>query len=263
MEVVIVADAATIGELAADAVVALLGRKPTAVLGLATGSSPLVVYAELIRRYDAGEVSFARSRGFLLDEYVGLPAEHPQRYRSVIRRELEERVDFPAGAIAGPDAEPLYAEDLPAVCADYERAITDAGGVDLQLLGVGSDGHVAFNEPGSSLSSRTRIKTLTARTRADNERFFEPPDEVPHHVLTQGLGTILDARHVVLIARGSGKASAVHQLVEGPVSAFCPASVLQLHPHATVLLDDDAASQLRLADYYRETYANKPDWQGL
>ena len=185
MEIVIVPDAATIGELAADAVVALLARKPTAVLGLATGSSPLVVYAELIRRYDAGEVSFARSRGFLLDEYVGLPAEHPQRYRSVIRRELEERVDFPADAIAGPDG---LADDLPAVCADYERAITDAGGVDLQLLGVGSDGHVAFNEPGSSLSSRTRIKTLTARTRADNERFFEPPDEVPHHVLTQGLG---------------------------------------------------------------------------
>ena len=260
MEVVIVPDAATIGELAADAVVSLLGRKPTAVLGLATGSSPLVVYAELVRRHAAGEVSFARSRGFLLDEYVGLPAGHPQRYRSVIRRALEEQVDFPADAIAGPDG---LAADLPAVCAGYERAISQAGGVDLQLLGVGSDGHVAFNEPGSSLSSRTRIKTLTARTRADNERFFESPDEVPHHVLTQGLGTILEARHLVLIARGAGKAPAVHQLVEGPVSAFCPASVLQLHPHATVLLDEDAASQLRLADYYRETFANKPHWQGL
>ena len=259
MEVVIV-PADTIGALAADAVVALLTGKPTAVLGLATGSSPLSVYAELIRRHQAGEVSFARSRGFLLDEYVGLPAEHPQRYRSVIRRELEEHVDFPPGAIAGPDG---LADDLPAVCAAYERAIADAGGVDLQLLGVGSDGHVAFNEPGSSLSSRTRIKTLTARTRADNERFFEPPDEVPHHVLTQGLGTILEARHLVLIAQGAGKAAAVHDLVEGPVSASCPASVLQLHPHATVLLDDDAASQLQLADYYRETYANKPTWQGL
>jgi glucosamine-6-phosphate deaminase len=181
MEVVIVPDAATIGALAADAVVALLRREPTAVLGLATGSSPLVVYAELIRRYESGEVSFAHSRGFLLDEYVGLPAEHPQRYRSVIRRELEERVDFPPDAIAGPDG---LADDLPAVCADYERAIADAGGVDLQLLGVGSDGHLAFNEPGSSLSSRTRIKTLTARTREDNARFFDSPDQVPHHVLT-------------------------------------------------------------------------------
>jgi glucosamine-6-phosphate deaminase len=260
MEVVIVPDAATIGDLAADAVVALLARTPTAVLGLATGSSPLVVYAELIRRYDAGQVSFARSRGFLLDEYVGLPADHPQRYRSVIHRELEEHVDFAADAITGPDG---LAADLPAVCAAYEQAITDAGGVDLQLLGVGSDGHVAFTAPGSSLRARTRLKTLTASTRADNERFFEPPDEVPHHVLTQGLGTILEARHLVLIARGAGKASAVQQLVEGPVSAFCPASVLQLHPHATVLLDDDAAGQLRLAEYYRETYANKPDWQGL
>ena len=260
MEVVIVPDADTIGSLVADAVVALVRRKPTAVLGLATGSSPLVVYAELARRHEAGEVSFARSRGFLLDEYVGLPAEHPQRYRSVIRRELEEHVDFPPGAIAGPDG---LADDLPAVCAAYERAIADAGGVDLQLLGVGSDGHVAFNEPGSSLSSRTRIKTLTARTREDNARFFDSADEVPHHVLTQGLGTILEARHLVLIAQGAGKAAAVHDLVEGPVSASCPASVLQLHPHVTVLLDDAAAGRLRLAAYYRETYADKPAWQGL
>ena len=260
MEVVIVPDAGAIGRLAADAVVALVRRTPTAVLGLATGSSPLVVYAELARRHDAGEVSFARSRGFLLDEYVGLPAEHPQLYRSVIRRELEEHVDFAPGAIAGPDG---LADDLPATCAEYERAIADAGGVDLQLLGVGTDGHLAFNEPGSSLSSRTRIKTLTARTREDNARFFDSPDEVPHHVLTQGLGTILDARHLVLIAQGAGKAPAVHRLVEGPVSASCPASVLQLHPHATVLLDDAAAGELQLADYYRETYAAKPSWQGL
>ena len=260
MEVVIVPDADTIGSLVADAVVALVRRKPTAVLGLATGSSPLVVYAELARRHEAGEVSFARSRGFLLDEYVGLPAEHPQRYRSVIRRELEEHVDFPPGAIAGPDG---LADDLPAVCAAYERAIADAGGVDLQLLGVGSDGHVAFNEPGSSLSSRTRIKTLTARTREDNARFFDSADEVPHHVLTQGLGTILEARHLVLIAQGAGKAAAVHDLVEGPVSASCPASVLQLHPHVTVLVDDAAAGRLRLAAYYRETYGDKSAWQGL
>ncbi len=150
-----------------------------------------------------------------------------------------------------------------AVCADYERSITDAGGVDLQLLGVGTDGHLAFNEPGSSLSSRTRIKTLTQRARSDNERFFDPPEQVPRHVLTQGLGTILDARHLVLVATGPAKARAVQALVEGPLSAFCPASVLQLHPHATVLLDDGAASELQLGDYYRETYAGKPRWQGL
>jgi len=265
MEIVIAPDAQTIGALGADAVQALLSRRPDAVLGLATGSSPLVVYAELIRRYRAGDVSFARARGFLLDEYVGLPAEHPQRYRSVIGRELEDHVDFAAGAIAGPADDP-GADDPPALessGAAYERAIADAGGVDLQLLGVGTDGHVAFNEPGSSLSSRTRIKTLTQRTRADNARFFDAPDQVPRHVLTQGLGTILDARHLLLVAIGPGKSHAVAALVEGPLSAFCPASVLQLHPHATVLLDDDAASELRLGDYYRETYAGKPRWQGL
>jgi glucosamine-6-phosphate deaminase len=135
--------------------------------------------------------------------------------------------------------------------------------VDVQLLGIGTDGHIAFNEPGSSLASRTRIKTLTAQTRADNARFFSSPSEVPHHVLTQGLGTISDARHVLLLATGPGKAAAVHAMVEGPVSAFCPASVLQLHRHATVLLDDAAASSLALGDYYRETFAQKPSWQGL
>lgn len=260
MEVVIAHDATAVGRLAADAVAALLERKPSAVLGLATGSSPLAVYGELIRRCRDGEVSFARSRAFLLDEYVRLPVDHPQRYRSVIRRELEDHVDFVPGAVRGLDGS---AADPAAECAAYERAIADAGGVDLQLLGVGSDGHLAFNEPGSSLASRTRIKTLTARTRADNERFFDTADEVPHHVLTQGLGTILEARHLVLVALGRGKSAAVQQLVEGPLSAFCPASVLQLHPHATVLLDEDAAAGLRLGDYYRETYAGKPPWQGL
>jgi glucosamine-6-phosphate deaminase len=260
VEIVIVRDRREIGALAGDLVTALLARKPNAVLGLATGSSPLVVYAELIRRHRAGELTFAHARGFLLDEYVGLPADHPQRYRSVIRRELEDQVDFAPGAVTGPNG---LSDDPAAVCASYEHAIADAGGVDLQLLGVGTDGHLGFNEPGSSLRSRTRIKTLTRRTRADNERFFEAGESVPHHVLTQGLGTISDARHLLLIATGAAKAQAVAALVEGPVSAFCPASVLQLHPHATVLLDDDAATELKLGDYYRETYAGKPGWQGL
>ncbi|MDQ1670471.1 MAG: glucosamine-6-phosphate deaminase [Actinomycetota bacterium] len=260
MEVVILAGAPEIAALAADAVVALLTSNPGAVLGLATGSSPLGVYGELIRRHREGDVSFGQARAFLLDEYVGLPGDHPQRYRSVIHDELEQYVDFAPGAVLGPDG---LSPDIPAACADYEQAIAKAGGVDLQLLGIGTDGHVAFNEPGSSLVSRTRVKTLTAQTRADNARFFSTVDEVPHHVLTQGLGTISDARHLVLVATGPAKAGAIHQMVEGPVSALCPASVLQLHPHATVLLDEDAASKLQLADYYRETYAAKPAWQGL
>ncbi|HEX7188159.1 MAG TPA: glucosamine-6-phosphate deaminase [Actinomycetes bacterium] len=260
MEVVIVPGKDEIASLVADAICTLLAATPDTVLGLATGSSPSPVYRELLRRHREGRVSFARARGFLLDEYVGLPAGHPQRYRSVIAEELEHHVDFADGAVQGPDGQ---AEDLPAACAAYEKAIADAGGVDLQLLGIGTDGHVAFNEPGSSLSSRTRVKTLTAQTRADNARFFDSADEVPRHVLTQGLGTIRDARHLVLVATGPSKASAVAAMVEGPVSALCPASVLQLHPHATVLLDDAAAGELRLADYFRETFAGKPDWQSI
>jgi glucosamine-6-phosphate deaminase len=260
VEVVILSGADEIASLGADVFAALLSRKPDAVLGLATGSSPLGVYRSLADRHRAGEVSFARAQAFLLDEYVGLPAEHPQRYRSVIGGVLERYVDFAPGAVRGPDG---HAADLPAACARYEAAIRAAGGVDLQLLGIGTDGHVAFNEPGSSLSSRTRVKTLTAQTRADNARFFASAAEVPRHVLTQGLGTISEAGHLLLVAAGAGKAAAVRSMVEGPVSAFCPASVLQLHPHATVLLDEDAATSLALGDYYRETYAHKPAWQGL
>jgi glucosamine-6-phosphate deaminase len=261
MEVVILKSAAEIGELGADAIVALLHRAPNAVLGLATGSSPLAIYDALAARYGSGAVSFARARGFTLDEYVGLAADHPQRYRNVIERELVSRVDFAPGAVQGPDG---LAADIPDACAAYEAAIVEAGGVDLQILGIGTDGHIAFNEPGSSLASRTRIKTLTEQTRVDNARFFDDDLEaVPTHCLTQGLGTIMAARHVVLVATGRGKAEAVHHLVEGAVSAMWPATILQHHPHVTVLLDDAAASRLRLGDYYRQTYLGKPGWQGI
>jgi len=261
MEVVITGSAADAGALASDAIEALVRAKPEAVLGTATGSSPLPIYAELVRRHGAGTgPSYASVRTFNLDEYVGLPAGHEQTYRATIKRELTDALGLPDDHVHGPDP----AEDgLPTAGARYERLIAETGGVDLQLLGIGSDGHLAFNEPGSSLASRTRIKTLTARTRRDNARFFGSVDEVPIHVLTQGLGTILEARHLVLIATGAGKADAVAAAVEGPVSASCPASVLQLHPHATVLLDGAAAGRLQRADYYREVYAAKPAWQGL
>lgn len=260
MEVVIGAPDA-LARLAADAVQRLLEGTPRPVLGLATGSSPLAVYDELARRHAEDGLSFAHARGFLLDEYVGLPAGHPEGYRTVIERELVSRVDLDPAAVRGPDGS---AADVPAACAAYERAIVDAGGVDLQLLGIGTDGHVGFNEPGSSLASRTRIKTLTRQTRADNARFFGGDvDAVPTHCLTQGLATIMSARHLVLLATGRGKAEAVHQLVEGAVSALWPGTVLQLHPHVTVLVDDAAAGRLQLADYYRQTYADKPAWQGI
>ncbi len=264
MEVVI-APGAELARLAADVIDRLLRTRAAqgrpAVLGLATGSSPLAVYDELARRHAAEGLSFAHASAFMLDEYVGLAAEHPERYRNVIEREIAGRVDLASKAVHGPDG---LAEDLPAACARYEQAIADAGGVDVQILGIGTDGHVAFNEPGSSLASRTRIKTLTRQTRQDNARFFGGDvDQVPTHCLTQGLATIMSARHLVLLASGRGKAEAVHQLAEGPVSAMWPATVLQHHPHVTVLVDDAAASRLQLADYYRETFAAKPAWQRL
>jgi glucosamine-6-phosphate deaminase len=261
MEVVILDAPDRLAPVAADAITTLLARTPDAVLGLATGSSPLAVYDELAARCGRGEVSFAAARAFTLDEYVGLPAGHPERYRTVIDRDFVSRVDFAPGAVAGPDG---LASDIPAACAAYEQAIEEAGGIDLQILGIGSVGHIAFNEPGSSFASRTRIKTLTRQTRLDNARFFGGDlDQVPTHCLTQGLGTIMAARHVVLLATGTSKAEAVHQLVEGPVSALWPATVLQHHPHVTVLLDEAASSRLQLASYYRETFANKPAWQGI
>ncbi|WP_445153995.1 glucosamine-6-phosphate deaminase [Arthrobacter sp. Hor0625] len=260
MEVVILPGAKAVADLAADAVESLLRRKPDAVLGLAAGTSPLPVYAELGRRHAGSGLDFSRATAFILDEYAGLPAGHPGSFRSVIGREFTARVNIDPANVHGPDGQ---AADIPAACSAYEDAIRDAGGVDLQLLGLGTDGHVGFNEPGSSLASRTRIKTLVEQTRRDNARFFGSLAEVPQHVLTQGLGTILEARHLVLLATGARKAQPVHDLAEGPVAALCPASVLQLHPHVTVLLDEAAASSLRLADYYRHSYEHKPSWQGL
>lgn len=259
MEIVILGGSRQIGRLAADAIEQLVRRKPGAVLGLATGSSPLPVYDELAARHLRG-LDFSRASAFALDEYVGLPAGHPQSYREVVRREFTNRVNIAPENVHGPDG---TAADIPAACEAYEQAIAASGGVDLQLLGVGTDGHIGFNEPGSSFASRTRIKSLIEQTRRDNARFFSRLAEVPHHVITQGLGTIMAARHVVLLATGAQKAQAVRDFVEGPVAAICPASVLQFHPHTTVLLDEAAASALKLADFYRHTYENKPAGQGL
>ncbi|MFF4399275.1 glucosamine-6-phosphate deaminase [Streptomyces sp. NPDC001480] len=261
MEVVIVPDAESGGELIAEAMAQLLRRKPGALLGVATGSTPLPIYRALAAKVRAGAVDAAQARIAQLDEYVGLPAEHPESYRSVLRREVLEPLGIAMDAFMGPDG---TAEDVQGASEAYDRALAEAGGVDLQLLGIGTDGHIGFNEPCSSLSSRTRIKTLTEQTRIDNARFFEGDiEQVPHHVITQGIGTILEARHLVLLATGEGKADAVAATVEGPVAAVCPASALQLHPHATVVVDDAAASKLKLADYFRHTYAHKPDWQGI
>lgn len=261
MEVVLLDSPAQVGALAADTIEALVAADPRTVLGLATGSSPVPTYQELIRRHDAGTgPSYDEVRCFTLDEYVGLPAGHDQTYRATIRRELTDGLGIAEDRVASPDPTP---EGLPSAGGRYEDAILAAGGIALQVLGIGGDGHLAFNEPGSSLASATRMKTLGARTRADNARFFGSVDAVPRHVLTQGLGTILRARHLLLVATGGSKAEAIAAAVEGPLSASCPASVLQLHPHVSVLLDAAAGARLEQAAYYREVYAGKPEWQGL
>lgn len=249
-EVVILPTPEAAGALVADRIAALVTRKPDAVLGLATGTTPLPVWAALRGR----GIDMSRVRGFALDEYLGLPPGHPESYRAVLTREVVEPLGLDPALVRvpGDDGGPIETAG-----ARYDEAIRAAGGVDLQILGIGRTGHIGFNEPGSSLASRTRVKTLTDATRADNARFFASAGEVPRHCLTQGLGTILDARELVLLAFGEAKAEAVAGAVEGPVSASLPASVIQLHPEVTVLLDEPAASQLRHADYYRTAWEHR------
>ncbi|MFB7893001.1 glucosamine-6-phosphate deaminase [Microbacterium sp. NPDC056044] len=257
-EIVIVADKAAAGALVADHIAELIRSNPETVLGLATGSTPLPVYEALRSRLEG--VDLSRVRGFALDEYVGIDPAHPESYRSVITREVVEPLGLDPALIRTPDGTP---EGIEHHGEEYDEAIRDAGGIDLQILGIGTDGHIGFNEPGSSFSSITRVKTLTEQTRRDNARFFDSVDDVPMHCITQGLGTILRARHLVLLAFGEGKAAAVAGAVEGPLSASLPGSAVQLHPHATIVVDEAAASQLTRADYYRYAYDNKPDWQGI
>ncbi|MGC5614936.1 glucosamine-6-phosphate deaminase [Georgenia sp. Z1491] len=248
MDVVIVPTPAEVGERAAEVTARLLRAAGSeAVLGVATGSSPLGLYAGLAERVRAGELDLSRASAFALDEYVGLPDGHPESYREVVRRTVTEPLGMDPARVHVPDGQ---AADLDAACVRYERAIAESGGVDVQIVGVGVNGHIGFNEPATSLASRTRVELLTDDTRRANSRFFASIDEVPRRAVTQGLGTILDARHVVLVATGSAKADAVTAVVEGPVGARRPGSVLQLHPEVTVVVDEEAAAGLELADYY-------------
>lgn len=252
-EVVIVSDAAAAGEIAAHEIEKLVRGKPDAVLGLATGSTPLTTWAALAARH----LDLSRVRGFALDEYVGLAPGHPESYRAVIDRE----VVGPLGLTPSLVHVPADSGRIETAGDDYELAIDAAGGIDLQVLGIGRTGHVGFNEPGSSFASLTRVKTLAQQTRIDNARFFESLDAVPTHCVTQGLGTILRARQLVLLAFGEAKAGIVADALEGPLTASVPASVLQLHPRVMVIMDDGAASELANAEYYRYAWANRLPWE--
>ncbi|GER21628.1 glucosamine-6-phosphate deaminase [Zafaria cholistanensis] len=247
MEIIVLPDADAAGRHAAGIIARTIAARPRPVVGVATGSSPLATYRELAALVARG-LDVSRTTAFALDEYVGLGPEHPQSYHAVVDREVTRRLGLDPGRVHVPDGS---ARDLEAACAAYEQAITAAGGVDIQLLGVGANGHIGFNEPGSSLGSATRVKTLAPGTRRDNARFFGgDPEAVPVHCLTQGIGTILRARRLVLVATGAAKAQAVATLAEGPLGAYCPATALQLHPEATVVVDEEAAAQLALREYY-------------
>ena len=230
-------------------------RGETQVLGLATGSSPLGLYAELAAAAKRGEIDFSQTLGFALDEYVGISDTHEQSYRQTLIREVCDVIGLPASGLNVPNGNGASVEQIAKQAAAYDESIVAAGGVDVQILGIGANGHLGFNEPGSSLRSRTRIKRLAAQTREDNARFFDGLDQVPTHCVTQGLGTVQEARRLVLIATGSHKAEAIAAAVEGPLSASCPGSVLQLHPDVVVIVDEAAAAGLKNRAYYDDAAA--------
>jgi glucosamine-6-phosphate deaminase len=258
VEIILQPDSLAASYIAARIIARQVRQKPESALGFATGQTPLSLYQLLTKMHRNEGLDFSRVTAFNLDEYVGLDPTHPASYHSYMWDNLFGKINIDKHRTHIPDG---LARDIPASCRAYEEKILAAGGIDIQILGIGSDGHIGFNEPSSSLASRTRIKTLTVQTRKDNAGFFGGEDKVPHHVITMGLGTIMDCRMCLLLAFGKKKARAVAQAVEGPVTAMVPASILQMHPRAIVLADENAASELQRAFYYRWVYDNKPDWQ--
>ncbi|MBB6020694.1 glucosamine-6-phosphate deaminase [Paenibacillus sp. JGP012] len=226
----------------AGLIASLLQTKPRAVLGLATGSSPVGIYKQLIAMYQKGLVSFAQASSFNLDEYVGLPTEHRESYRSFMNEQLFRHIDMDLSRTNVPNGE---AVDLAEECAGYERRLEDRGPVDLQLLGIGHNGHIGFNEPGTALTGRTHVVDLKEETRKANARFFDSIDEVPAQAITMGVGSILKAKQILLIARGEEKAEIIREAFMGPITTSCPASLLQCHPNVVVLLDRAAGRLVR------------------
>ncbi|MFH1747281.1 MAG: glucosamine-6-phosphate deaminase [Planctomycetota bacterium] len=254
MEIIITETTDQMSRLAADMIERQLLRKPSSVLGLATGSTPTGLYQELVRRHKEEVLDFSKVISFNLDEYLDLSPSHSQSYRYFMDQHLFNHVNIDACNIHVPYG---HAEEVEEFCEWYEQEIKRAGGIDLQILGIGADGHIAFNEPGSSLGSRTRLKTLTRQTIEDNSRFFDDPEEVPRFAITMGVGTILEAERILLLASGANKAAIVAQAIEGPITAQVSASALQMHREVTVIVDEQAGSQLKRADYYKWVFQEK------
>jgi glucosamine-6-phosphate deaminase len=255
MEVIIKPTYEEMSRVAAQEVARLLNTKPNAVLGMATGSTPLGMYQELVRLHQEEGLDFSQVTTFNLDEYVGLAPDHPQSYHYFMHENFFKHVNVPQQNIYIPSGN---TSNYRAFCAWYEQRIEECGGIDLQILGIGSDGHVAFNEPGSSLTSRTRLKTLAKQTIDDNARFFDKAEDVPIYAITMGVGTILEARQLVLLANGANKADAVAAAVEGPVTGMITASALQMHPSSQVYLENESAAKLRMREYYDWIEEHRP-----
>lgn len=252
MEVIILKDTNAVAAKGAELVAEMLRVKPAAVLGFATGRTPIEMYRRLAGMFKAGQLSFRKTTSFNLDEYLGILPDNPQSYRAFMDREFFDQVDIDKHRTHLPACG--AGENPRLIGARYEAMIRAAGGIDLQVLGIGKNGHVGFNEPGSSLGSRTRIKTLTAKTMEDNKSLFSQGEFQPRLAITMGIATIMEARRILLLATGAAKAAAVSAMVEGPVTAACPASILQMHEHVAVLLDEAAAAGLKNREYYQLAY---------
>ena len=247
MKVIIVKDYEEGAKKAADIIEKIVRENPTCTLGLATGSSPVGMYRELARRCAEENLDFSKIHSVNLDEYVGLDGTHDQSYRYFMDKNLFDSIDIKKSNTHVLNG---LAKDWRKEVKAYEAAIKKAGGIDIQVLGIGSDGHIAFNEPGSSLASRTRLVSLTPQTIKDNARFFKKLSDVPKQALSMGVGSIMEAKKIVLLAFGKNKAAAVAAAVEGGVSQFCTASALQMHPDAWFFIDEAAAAKLKLKKYY-------------
>jgi glucosamine-6-phosphate deaminase len=249
MLVILKNDDEEISRQAAQLVARAVRTKPALTLGLATGGTMTGVYKHLVQLHKKGSLDFSRVVTFNLDEYLGLSATHSQSFHHFMQEHLFAHVNIDPRNIHIPDG--TIRGDYDQYCASYEQAIQKAGGIDLQILGIGRNGHIGFNEPTSSIGSRTRLKVLSQETIDDNSKFFAAGEESPRCAITMGIGTIMEARKIILLATGTAKAAAVAKSIEGPITSAVSASALQLHPDVTFIVDNQAASQLTQREYYQ------------
>ena len=257
MEVIIRNTKEQAAELTASVIAAEIYENPHLVLGLATGRTMESVYSILVRKHQEESLDFSFVTTFNLDEYVGIPPESPQSYRYYMNAHLFNQVNVNIKRTFLPNG---MAKDIPTECRQYETRIKNYGGIDLQLLGIGRSGHIGFNEPLSALQSRTRQKALTPQTVSQNGPLFGDPALMPRHAITMGVGTILESRRCVLLVTGAEKAEVIAKAVEGPMTAMISATALQLHPHCTIVVDEEAAQCLQNRDYYRWIFENESEW---